>query len=319
MSRGVRWGILGTAWVADRALLPALRAARGAEPLAVASRTPARARAMAARHGVPRVHAGYEDLLADPEVDAVYLPLPNSLHREWTLRALEAGKHVLCEKPLALDAAEAREMAAAARGHDRLLMEAVMYRFHPAMGELVASLAGTRLRFLQAAFGFRLDAAAVPGNYRLRPELGGGALLDVGCYLVDLARWLLGEPAEVDAVWHRGPSGVDLSCTAVLGFSDGAQAALHASLECAEHQELVAVHGGGVVRRDRPFTAWRDPHDPYQLMVEAFSAAVLDGGPPPLPLESSIATLEVLDRIRAAAEARSKGRARTDGVGAAGA
>src|SRR5579875_990245 len=315
MSRGgVRWGILGAAWVAGRAVLPALRDARGAVPLAIASRSPERARELAARHGVPRVHAGYEELLADPEVDAVYVPLPNALHREWTLRALRAGKHVLCEKPLAVDAAQAREMAAAARGRGRLLMEAVMYRFHPAVRELVASLTSHRVRFLHAVFGFPLDPAVAPDTYRLRPELGGGALLDVGCYLVDLTRWLLGEPAEVDAVWHRGPTGVDLSCTAVLGFPDGAQAALHASLECAEHQELVAVHGGGVVRRDRPFTAWRDPHDPYQLMVEAFSAAVLDGDPPPLPLESSIATLEVLDRIRAAAEVRSKGRARTDGA-----
>ncbi|HZU17304.1 MAG TPA: Gfo/Idh/MocA family oxidoreductase [Candidatus Dormibacteraeota bacterium] len=315
----MRWGILGAAWVADRALLPAFREARGSEPLAIAARDPERARELAARHGVPRVHPGYEALLADPEVDAVYLPLPNSLHRGWTLRALEAGKHVLCEKPLALDAGEAREMAAAARDCGRLLMEAVMYRFHPAMSELVASLAGARLRFLQAAFGFPLDAAARPDNYRLRPELGGGALLDVGCYLVDLARWLLGEPEQVDAVWHRGPTGVDLSCTAVLGFPGGAQAALHASLECAEHQELVVVHGEGVVRRDRPFTAWRDPHDPYRIMVEAFCAAVLDGGPPPLPVEGSIATLEVLDRIRAVAGARPEGRPGTGETGAAGA
>jgi xylose dehydrogenase (NAD/NADP) len=305
MNRGrVRWGVLGAAWVADRALLPALRAAPEAVPFAIASRTPGRARELAVRHGVPRVHRGYEELLADPEVDAVYVPLPNSLHREWTLRALAAGKHVLCEKPLALNASQAREMASVARDRGRLLMEAVMYRFHPAMRELAASLASAPVRFLHATFGFPLDMTAAPGNYRLHPDLGGGALLDVGCYLVDVARWLLGEPGYVDAVWHQGPTGVDLSCTAVLGFPNGAHAALHASLECAEHQELVVVCVDRIVRRARPFTAWHDPHDPYQLMVEAFCAAVLDGGPPPLPIESSIATLEVMDRIRAAASSR---------------
>jgi D-xylose 1-dehydrogenase (NADP+, D-xylono-1,5-lactone-forming) len=285
--------VLGAAWIAGRAVLPALREAAGAEPLAIASRDAARAREMAERHGVPRVHAGYAALLADPDVDVVYVPLPNSLHLPWTLRALAAGKHVLCEKPLALNAAEGAEMAEAARSAGRLLMEAVMYRFHPRMRALVASLAGAEIRHVYTSFGFGIRS---PGNYRLQPDLGGGALLDIGFYVADVARWLLGEPDRVEAVIRR--AAVDMTCSAVLGFPGGAQASLFASFESPQYQELVVVCADRVERVHEPFTAWRDPDDSYRLMVEAFSAAVRDGGPSPLPVESSVANLALLDRIR---------------------
>jgi predicted dehydrogenase len=292
----LRWGVLGAAAIADRVLLPALRQAAGAELQAIASRDQARARELAARHGVPRVHADYAALLADPDVDAVYVPLPNSLHLPWTQRALAAGKHVLCEKPLALNATEAREMADAARASGRLLMEAVMYRFHPRMRALARSLAGAEIRHVAASFAFPLDA---PGNYRLRPDLGGGALLDVGFYTADVARWLLGEPERVEAVIRQ--DGVDMSCTALLGFAGGGQAALFSSFESPELQELRVVCSDRVEVVEQPFTAWRNPHDPYQLMVEEFCEAVRTGAPPPVPLESSIATMRLLDRIRDAA------------------
>lgn len=292
-------------------MLSALRSARGAELLAIASRDAARAQALAVQFGVPRVHRDYAALLADPEVEAVYLPLPNSLHREWALRALAAGKHVLCEKPLALNAVEAEEMAAGAARSGRLLMEAVMYRFHPRVRELIGSAAGGDIRHVYACFGFPMDRAAGLGggaappaaaaNYRLRLELGGGALLDVGCYLADVTRWLLGEPDRVEAVMVRWEGGVDVACTAVLGFPGGAQAALHASFDSPEVQELVVVCTERVLRLQTPFTAWRDPHDPYQLMVEAFIEAVLAGRPPPVTLGSSIANMRLLDRIREAA------------------
>jgi D-xylose 1-dehydrogenase (NADP+, D-xylono-1,5-lactone-forming) len=288
--------VLGAAWIADVALLPAMRQAAGVEPLAIAARDPGRARALAGKHGVPRVHVDYPALLADPEVDVVYLPLPNALHLEWTERALAAGKHVLCEKPLALNATEGREMADAAHASGRLLMEAAMYRFHPRMRALAAALAGAGVRHLSASFGFAIDR---PDNYRMRPELGGGALLDVGFYVADVARWLLGEPERVEAV-IRGDA-VDMSCSALLSFPGGAQAALFASFETAEHQELVAVCADRVERVEQPFTGWHEPLEQYRLMVEAFSDAVRTGGPAPLPLESSIANLRLLDRIRDAA------------------
>jgi predicted dehydrogenase len=255
---------------------------------------------MAVRHGVPRVHSGYEELLADPEVEAVYVPLANSLHRPWTLRSLEAGKHVLCEKPLALGAAEAREMAAAAAASGRLLMEALMYRFHPRMRRLREECAD--LSYLHATFAFPLDA---PGNYRLLPEMGGGVLLDVGSYTISAVRWFLGEPESVQArVWvdkTEERRGVDVSVTALLGFSGGATATTWASFLAPEHQELLLINPSGARRVEQPFTAWRDPDDPYQLMVEAFAAAAIRGDAAPHPLSDSIANLEVLDAVRGAA------------------
>ena len=242
------------------------------------------------------MHGSYERLLEDAEVDAVYVPLVNSLHREWTLKALAAGKHVLCEKPLAMNAAEAEEMAAAAQAAGRVLMEALMYRFHPRIRALREE-AGEVIH-LAARFGFPLDA---PGNYRLDPALGGGALLDVGCYGVSAARWFLGEPQQVAAVEHREPGEVDLSVSAALRFPGGATATVWGSFESPEDQELVLIGPSGVRHLPQPFTAWRDPDDPYQLMVEAFSEAVLAGRPAPLPPAESIANLRVLDAIRTAA------------------
>jgi predicted dehydrogenase len=241
------------------------------------------------------VHPTYEALLADPEVDAVYVALSNDRHRPWTLRALAAGKHVLCEKPLALTAQEAEEMAAAASAADRLLMEAFMYRFHPRIRAFVESMAGRELRHVHAAFGFTLRDAA---NYRLRPELGGGALYDVGCYCVDVTRWLLGEPDELRA-FRRGDE-VDMTTSALLRFPSGASASLFASFESPEHQVLEIVGRDEVVRIEKPFSRM-EPENPYQLMLEEFAAAAVSGGPAPLPVEWSIANLRVLDAIRAAA------------------
>ena len=292
----LRWGVLGAADIADRALIPALQAASGNRLLAIAARDQGRAAAMARRHGIERVHRGYAELLADPELDAVYLPLANHLHREWTLRALEAGKHVLCEKPLALDRTQGEEMATAAAASGRLLMEAVMYRFHPRIRELVASLESAPIRHLSASFGFPI---ASPENYRLQAQMGGGALLDTGFYVADVARWLLGEPERVEAIMHG--RGVDMSCSALLGFAGGSQASLYCSFESAEYQELVVVCQDRVVRLERPFSAWRDPYDPYQIMVEEFAEAARSGASAPVPLESSLANLALLDRIRAAA------------------
>ena len=281
--------MLGAADIADKALLPAMRAAAGSEPLAIASRSPQRAQALASRHGVPRVHATYDHLLADPDIDGVYLPLTNDAHRPWTLRALAAGKHVLCEKPLALNSAEAEEMAAAAGAAGRLLMEAFMYRFHPQMRMLASSLGGRSVRHVHAAFGFHLRD---PENYRARSELGGGALYDVGCYCIDVARWLLGEPDQVRAFAHRGA--VDMTTTALLHFPSGATASVWASMESPEHQALEVVTDQEVTRVEKPFTSMK-PVNPYQVMVEEFTQAAQAGGPSPLSPAWSIANLRVLE------------------------
>ncbi len=283
--------MLGAAWIADRAVLPAITKSSNGRLVAIAARDPERARAMAAAHRAVRALATYEAVLEDPEVDAVYIPLVNSLHREWTLRALSAGKHVLCEKPLAMNAAEAEELAAASARAGRLLMEAFMYRFHPRMQRLRE--AAVDVRHLSAEFGFRLQAE---GNYRLRPEFGGGALLDVGCYGVDIARWFLGEPDTAVAAAHV--AGVDLSVSAAMGFASGSTAAVWGSFESPEHQRLTLVSDAGTTTVEQPFTAWRDPDDPYRLMVEAFAESVIQGRAAPLPVAGSVANMRVLDRIR---------------------
>ena len=276
-------------------MLPAIRSSRNGLPAVLASREIERARTLAAEFGVERVHGTYDELLADGAVDAVYIPLVNSDHREWTLKALAAGKHVLCEKPLAMNAAEGVEMAAAAGASGRLLMEALMYRFHPRMRALRAEVG--EVVHLAARFGFTLRA---PGNYRWEPALGGGALLDVGSYCVSAARWFLGEPSGVQAVGHLGPGGVDLSAAAALEFPGGATATVWGSFESPEDQELILVEPSGTRRVAAPFTSRDESADPYRIMVEEFGDAVLAGGPTPLPLEDSIGNLRVLDAIRAA-------------------
>ncbi len=238
-------------------------------------------------------------MLADPEVDAVYVPLVNSLHAEWTERALGAGKHVLCEKPLAMNAQEAERMAAAAAAAGRLLMEALMYRFHPRLRDQVERARRRRILHVSAWFGFPLQA---PGSYRLRPELGGGALMDVGSYSLSACRWLLGEPEAFGAVAHRGPDGVDMTVGAALGFPGGQTGFAWGSFESPEHQALEIVLEDRALRIERPFTAWRDPEDPYQVMVEEFADAVIEGRRAPLPLDDSIANLRLIDRVRAEAE-----------------
>ncbi len=250
---------------------------------------------MLADHPGTKVATSYEAVIADPGVDAVYIPLVNNLHREWTLRSLEAGKHVLCEKPLGMNSREADEMAVAAIASGRLLMEAFMYRFHPRIRALVESVRDPI--FVQATFAFPLDDSS---NYRLRPELGGGALLDVGCYTVSLARWILGEPVSV-AARARMEGGVDMSVTALLEFEAGRTASVWASFESPEEQALTVVMRDRVARSERPFSAWRDPEDPYQLMVESFADSVMRDEPAAIPLGESIANMKVLDRIKEAA------------------
>jgi D-xylose 1-dehydrogenase (NADP+, D-xylono-1,5-lactone-forming) len=288
--------VLGAAWIAGRAVLPAIAASRNGRLVSIASRDVDRARAMASQHAISKIARGYDDVLADPEVDAVYIPLVNSLHKEWTERSLAAGKHVLCEKPLGMNADEAAAMAGASRSAGRLLMEAFMYRFHPRMRAFVEGLGGDEKPLhVQASFGFPLSDAS---NYRMKAELGGGALLDVGCYTVSVARWLLGEP---DTVLARArfdrETGVDMSVSALLHFGGGGTASLWCSFESAEEQGVTAISAKGTYALERPFTAWQDPHDPYQLMVESFADSVRNGTKPEVTLDESIANMRTLDLI----------------------
>ena len=247
---------------------------------------------MASRHSIPHVSLTYDALLREPGVDAVYIPLHHSVHREWALRAAAAGKHVLCEKPLGMNAAEAEEMGAGADRAGVLLMEAFMYRFHPRARQFVAGLRDPM--YVSATFGFTLQD---PSNFRLKKELGGGALLDVGCYTVSVARWILGEPVGVSASAHLadGPDGVDMTVSGLLRFASGATASVWASFEGPEEQELTVVTRGGRERLERPFSSMEP--NPYRLMVESFAQSVLGGYPVELPVTDSVANMRVLDWI----------------------
>lgn len=247
----LRIGILGCANIA-RQFARDVAPSPHARVVAVASRQADTAAAFAAEHGIARHHGSYDALLADAEVDAIYLPLPNSLHAEWAIRAASRGKHVLCEKPLALGRAEAQAMFDAARQHGVMLLEAFPYYFQPQTGAMLAALhegaIGT-VRMVQASFGFTI--ARPEGNIRLAPELGGGALLDAGSYPLSLIRLVMGcAPVRVvaDARWH--PSGVDIGTVATLHYGDGAQAQLSCAMDTALHRHATLIGSDGVLETE---------------------------------------------------------------------
>jgi len=307
----VRWGFLGAGFVAARAMGPAVHAADGAVLHVVASRDSVRAVAL----GPVRTTDSYDAVCTASDVDAVYLSLPNDAHLPWVLQALGAGKHVLCEKPLGLDAAEVATMSAAATASGRLLVEASWNRWHPRTRRaerLLAHVSGPRQ--VDAEFTF----SGVPAqNYRLQRDKGGGALLDVGCYVVAAALAALG-PGEVEVVdvqRRLGPTGVDLTTSALLSHPDG-RANVTASFERPESQVFRVVAPGLSLELSAPaFASWRQPSsllvtegdrvheerfgacDPYQLMVEAVSAKIRGDDAWVLPLSTSAQVAATLDAI----------------------
>jgi predicted dehydrogenase len=325
----LRWGVLSTARIATEKVIPGMRRAMRADVVAIASRSAERARDVAARLGIPTGYGSYELLLADPEVDAIYVPLPNHLHALWTMRALEAGKHVLCEKPLALSAADAERMVATADRTDRVLAEAFMYRHHPTwqtVHEMVVSGRIGELAAVDSWFSYFNDD---PTDIRNLLAYGGGALWDIGCYSVSLSRWLFeAEPETVGASVARDPaSGVDILTTGFLSFPTG-----RASFTCAtrvEPDQRVHVYGtAGRISIEIPFnippdrptrvfmTAGGDPPvapatevleiaaaDPYACEIDAFTATVLDGVSPAVPASDAVAGIRVIERLFAAAGA----------------
>lgn len=319
----LRWGILSTANIGTRQVIVPTQAAARCRVVALASREANRAMFAAQQLGIPRSYGSYEALLRDPEVDAVYIPLPNHLHGEWTIAALEAGKHVLCEKPIGLSSAEARRMDEAARRAGRVLMEAFMYRLHPTWvttRRLIESGRIGELRGMQSWFSFY---AADPGNIRNRVETGGGAMYDIGCYCMNSARLLMGgEPTAVQAAVRRDPvSGVDTVVAGVLEFGDRL-ASFGVSIRAESDQRVVVYGTEGRITLEIPFNIPDDrptrvllyrgsgspPFEPsevlpfppanmYGIQAEAFAAAVLDGAPLPVPMSDSIANMEVIERI----------------------
>ena len=264
----LRWGVLSTANIGIDKVIPATAAAARCEVVAIASRDLGRAQAAASGLGIARAFGSYEDLLADPDVDAVYNPLPNHLHAEWTIAAARAGKHVLCEKPLATNAAEAERMIQACEAEGVLLMEAFMYRLHPtweAVRELVASGRIGELRAVQSWFSYFNDD---PNDIRNQVDAAGGALYDIGCYSVNLSRMLFGaEPIRIQGSVTRDPvMGIDTLTSGILGFADGV-----ATFTCstrAEPDQRVHIYGTeGRISLEIPFNI--PPDRPTRVFVTA--------------------------------------------------
>jgi D-xylose 1-dehydrogenase (NADP+, D-xylono-1,5-lactone-forming) len=306
----VRWGILGTGHINDRFLEHA-REARDAEFVAVGSRTTDRAGWFAQRFGIERAHASYEDLLEDPDVDAVYVNVPNSLHHLWTMAALHAGKHVLCEKPYSRRPAEVVEAFDAAEARGLRLMEAFMWRHSPQarhLPELLAEIGD--LRAIRATFSFTIGSL---DDVRLGAELDGGSLMDVGCYCVNGARLVAGrEPVAAQATQLIGPSGVDVRFAGLLDFGEGLAATIHSGFD-SDHATLEAIGERGTVRRlgnwGGPATLWLNDRevetpdvDPYRAEVENLTQAILGRAEPLLGRVDALGQARSIEALYRAAE-----------------
>ncbi len=321
--RHLHWGVLGSARIARVCMIPAVLRSRNGELRAIACRSEERSKFLAQEYQIPLACCRYEEILENPEIEAVYIPLPNYLHMEWTLRAIKAGKHVLCEKPLAINSREAQKMVQAAKEMDVLLMEAFMYRFHPRSIRIKALVDQGAIGdpcLIRASFCFRHPDQT---EMRFRPEMGGGALLDVGCYGVSLARWILGdEPVEVQAIAEYGNTGIDVTIVGLLRFSLGRLAVIEASLNCALQQTFSILGTQGAIELPHnAFIPWEKDAcfrlrgvdeeegmleiipgvDEYQLMVEHFTDAVLNGKGLNIPPEDSVRNMRVLDALAKAA------------------
>lgn len=316
----LNWGLLSTARI-NRSLIPALRASKRSHLLAVASRTQESAETFAKEWKISRVHSSYESLLADPEIDVIYNPLPNHLHAEWTIKAVEAGKHVLCEKPLALSVGEVDAIAAAAQKHKRVVTEAFMYRHHPQTlkaQELVRSGSLGSPKLLRGSFTYVMT---FEGNIRSDPDMGGGSLWDVGCYPVSYMRALLGaEPLEVFGRQVTGPTGIDDSFFGQLHFSKDAVGQFDSSFVIPFHVYMEFVGSEGtliipqpykpglneklfVVRDGKTETVKVKGQDLYLGEVEDMADAILLGKSPRIPLDDSRANVATINALLDSARA----------------
>jgi predicted dehydrogenase len=318
----IRWGVLGVAKIATAKIIPAMQRGRSSVVTVIASRDPARAEAAARAFGVPKAYGSYEALLADPDVDAVYIPLPNHLHVPWTIRAAEAGKHVLCEKPIALSADEARQLPAVRERTGVQIQEAFMVRTHPQWVKARELVQAGRIGELRSMIGhfsyFNLD----PANIRNVPEFGGGGLMDIGCYLVNTSRFIFDrEPERVTCVVDRDPIlKIDRTSSMVLDFGGGHLAGT-CSTQMAPYQRVQICGAKGRIEIEIPFNAPPDRAcrlfvdsgqdlfgsgietielpvcDQYTIQADLFSDAVLAGRPVPLPIEDAILNMACIDAL----------------------
>jgi predicted dehydrogenase len=318
----VRFGVLGAANIATKKVIPAMKNCLRAEVAAIASRTLGKAEEAARELGIPKAYGSYEELLADPEIDAIYNPLPNHLHLTWSVKAAEAGKHVLCEKPITLTAAECREMIAARDRTGVKMAEAFMVAVHPQWlraREIARSGRIGQLRSIVGAFSYYNDD---PGNIRNIPEYGGGGVMDIGCYPIFISRWVFGEePRRVSAAIERDPAlKTDRLASAVMEFPSG-HCIFTCSTQMVLYQNVQLLGTKGRIEVEIPFNAPPDRPcriridsgadlfgggiqvekfpvcDQYALQADAFAASIQDGAPVPVPLEFALGNMEVIERI----------------------
>lgn len=316
--RKVRWGQLSTANIGLKKVLPGMLRSEHCEVVAIASRNLDAAREAARGLTIPRAYGSYEELLADPEIDAVYNPLPNHLHVPWSIKALEAGKHVLCEKPIALTAAEAQTLVDAAKKHPQLkVMEAFMYRHHPQWQRakrMVGEGAVGELRAIQSFFSYYL---VDPNNIRNKADIGGGGLMDIGCYNVSLSRFLFGsEPKRVISLLDYDPQlKTDRLASGIMDFGVGTSVFTCAT-QLSGYQRVNVVGTEGRVEIEIPFNAPPDrpckmwwakngaleeitlpATDQYGLQGDLMSLAILNDTPVPTPIEDAVANMRVIDAL----------------------
>lgn len=323
----LRWGVLGVAKIALDKVIPAMQQGRWTAVAAIASRNQARARAAADRLGIPKAYGSYEGLLADPDIDAVYIPLPNHLHVPWTTRAAEAGKHVLCEKPIALDAAEARQLLAVRDRTGVRIQEAFMIRTHPQWLAARALVRDGRIGEPRAMLGVFSYYNDDPGNIRNVPAFGGGALMDIGCYLVNTSRFIFErEPARVIGLVDRDPAmRTDRLTSIMLDFETGQSVGTCSTqLVWSQRMQIFGTRGRVTIEipfnapPDRPCRVIVDPGtdlvgaaaetieidtcNQYTIQGDLFSKAVLDGVEIPCPLEDAVRNMACLDALFRSAE-----------------
>ncbi|WP_313059877.1 Gfo/Idh/MocA family protein, partial [Agrobacterium cavarae] len=321
MTQMIRWGVLGCAGIAAKAVIPAIQSSRLGRVAAIASRDAEKASAMATRFGIEKSYGSYEDLLSDPDIDAIYNPLPNHLHVPMTIKALEHGKPVLCEKPIALNAAQASELAEAQKAANLPVAEAFMVRHHPQWKKARTMVAEGRLgdvRAIQTIFAYYLDD---PKNVRNQADIGGGGLFDVGCYAINTARFLFdAEPLRAIALMENDPVfGTDRLTSGLLAFPEGRQLAFTCSTQLSLTQKVTVLGTRGRLEIPIPFNAPADqqtvlifddgrdlagggrqeiviePVDQYREQVDAFAQAVLSGTPLEPGLEDAIANMKAID------------------------
>jgi len=321
-ARKVRWGVLSTAAIAVKKVIPGMQKCRLADVTAIASRDLGRARKSADALGISKAYGSYEELLADPEIDAIYNPLPNQMHVPWTIRAAEAGKHVLCEKPIGISATEARKLLAVRDRSSVKMGEAFMIRSFPQWLRLRALLDHGTIGELRSISGFFSYFNVDPQNIRNQVESGGGALMDIGCYMIHASRFAFGEePQRVVGLIDRDPVfKTDRLCSAVLDFRGG-QSIFTCSTQLIPYQRIHFLGTKGRIELEVPVNAPTDretrifidrtgdltgsgiemetfpTQDQYTLQGDAFSMAILEDSQVPVSLEDAIANMSVIDAI----------------------